>query len=132
MFMKQVNCSIMIKDEKVPVVKEEASLKDVIIEITSKRLGTTCVINDRGFLTGIITDGDLRRLLEKTLDIKDLTAKDIMTRKPKVLRENYLASFALQQMENYKITSLIITDDESKPIGIVHLHDLINLGLQQR
>jgi len=55
-----------------------------------------------------------------------------MTRKPKVLRENYLASFALQQMENYKITSLIITDDESKPIGIVHLHDLINLGLQQR
>ncbi|HAB52892.1 MAG TPA: D-arabinose 5-phosphate isomerase [Ignavibacteriales bacterium] len=123
---------IMIKDEKVPIVKEDASLKDVIIEITSKRLGTTCVINDRGFLTGIITDGDLRRLLEKTLDIKDLTAKDIMTRKPKVLRENYLASFALQQMENYKITSLIITDDESKPIGIVHLHDLINLGLQQR
>lgn len=123
---------IMIKDERVPIVEEDASLKDVIIEITSKRLGTTCVVDSKGVLTGIVTDGDLRRLLEKTLDIKDLMAKDIMTRKPKVLRENYLASFALQQMENYKITSLIITDDEDKPIGIVHLHDLINLGLQQR
>lgn len=123
---------IMIKDERVPIVEEDASLKDVIIEITSKRLGTTCVVNGSGTLTGIITDGDLRRLLEKTLEIKNLTAKDVMTRKPKVLKENYLASFALQQMENYKITSLIITDDTNKPIGIVHLHDLINLGLQQR
>lgn len=123
---------IMIKDERVPIVEEEASLKDVIIEITTKRLGTTCVVNNKGVLTGIVTDGDLRRLLEKTLDIKDLIAKDIMTIKPKVLKESYLASFALQQMENFKITSLIITDDENKPVGIVHLHDLINLGLQQR
>jgi len=123
---------IMIKDERVPIVEEDASLKDVIIEITSKRLGTTCVVNSSGVLTGIITDGDLRRLLEKTLEIKNLIAKDVMTRKPKVLKENYLASFALQQMENYKITSLIITGDGNKPIGIVHLHDLINLGLQQR
>lgn len=123
---------IMIKGDRIPIVIEEASLKDVIIEITSKRLGTTCVINDTGILAGIITDGDLRRLLEKTLDIKDLTAKDIMTKKPKVLKENYLASFALQQMENYKITTLVITDDVNKPVGIIHLHDLINLGLQQR
>jgi arabinose-5-phosphate isomerase len=123
---------IMIKGERIPIVRENTSLKDVIIEITSKRLGTTCVLNDRGILTGIVTDGDLRRLLEKTLDIKDLTAKDVMTKKPKVLKESFLASFALQQMENYKITSLIIVDDENKPIGLVHLHDLINLGLQQR
>jgi arabinose-5-phosphate isomerase len=123
---------IMIKGDKIPIVNENASLKDVIIEITSKRLGTTCVTNDNGILLGIITDGDLRRLLEKTLEIKDLKAKDIMTRKPKVLKENYLASFALQQMENYKITSLIIIDDFIKPAGIIHLHDLINLGLQQR
>lgn len=123
---------IMIKGERIPIVKEETSLKDVIIEITSKRLGTTCVVDEKGILTGIVTDGDLRRLLEKTLDIKNLKAKDVMTKKPKVLKENYLASFALQQMENYKITSLIITDNENKPSGIVHLHDLINLGLQQR
>ncbi len=123
---------IMIKGEKIPVVKEETLFKDVVFEITSKRLGTTCVVNKKGVLTGIITDGDLRRLLERTLDIKDLRAKDIMTNNPKVMKENYLASFALQQMENFKITTLIITDDINKPIGIIHLHDLINLGLQPR
>ena len=123
---------LMIKGDNVPVVKKDTSIKDTILEITSKRLGATCVVDNNGILTGIITDGDLRRLLERTLDIKDLTTKDIMTRKPKVLKENYLASFALQQMENYKITSLVIIDDHNKPVGIIHLHDLINLGLRPR
>lgn len=123
---------IMITGEKMPLVDEDTSLKDVIIEITSKRLGVTGVVNKAGLLTGIITDGDLRRLLEKTLDIKNLTAKEVMTRNPKIMKEDYLASFALQQMENFKITSLIITSDDNKPIGIIHLHDLINLGLQRR
>ena len=123
---------IMITGEKIPLVDEDTSLKDVIIEITSKRLGVTGVVNKEGLLTGIVTDGDLRRLLEKTLDIKNLTANEVMTRNPKVMKEDYLASFALQQMENFKITSLIITSDENKPIGIIHLHDLINLGLQRR
>lgn len=123
---------IMISGERVPIVIEEASLKDVILEITSKRLGTTCVVNSKGILTGVITDGDLRRLLEKTLEIKNLVARDIMTKNPKVINEDILASFALQQMENFKITAMIVINDSSKPIGIVHLHDLINLGLQQR
>ncbi|MHB1688514.1 MAG: KpsF/GutQ family sugar-phosphate isomerase [Ignavibacteriaceae bacterium] len=123
---------IMITGDKIPIVKEDTSIKDVILEITSKRLGTTCVTNNEGVLTGIITDGDLRRLLEKTLEIKNLTAKDIMTRNPKVMKENYLASFALQQMENFKITALVIINDDGQPAGIVHLHDLINLGLRQR
>lgn len=123
---------IMIQGNSVPVVNESASIKDVILEITSKRLGTTCVVNSKGTLTGVITDGDLRRLLEKTMEIKDLTAKDIMTVNPKVMNDEYLASFALQQMENFKITAMIIIDDENKPIGIIHLHDLINLGLRQR
>lgn len=123
---------IMIKGDKIPMVHENSSIKDVIFEITSKRLGTTCVVNDKNVLVGIITDGDLRRLLERTLEIKNLYAKDIMTVKPKVMKEEYLASFALQQMENYKITTLIIVDDKNHPIGIVHLHDLINLGLQRR
>jgi arabinose-5-phosphate isomerase len=123
---------IMHKDDKVPIVKEDTPFKDVIFEITSKRLGATAVVDENGFLKGVITDGDLRRLLEKTLDIKDLKSKDIMTKKPKVMREHYLASFALQSMENYKITTLIITDSANKPVGIVHLHDLVNLGLRQR
>jgi arabinose-5-phosphate isomerase len=123
---------IMFTGEKIPAVSVDASIKDVILEITSKRLGTTCVIDEQGILKGIITDGDLRRLLERTLEIKNLKASDILTKNPKVMRQEYLASFALQQMENYKITTLIIVDDSHKPIGIVHLHDLINLGLSSR
>lgn len=123
---------IMITGDKIPLVHVDTSLKDVIIEITSKRLGVTGVLDGNGILTGIITDGDLRRLLEKTLEIKNFTAIEVMTKNPKVMKEDFLASFALQQMENFKITSLIITDDVNKPIGIIHLHDLINLGLQRR
>ncbi|MDR3628361.1 MAG: KpsF/GutQ family sugar-phosphate isomerase [Ignavibacteriaceae bacterium] len=123
---------IMIKGNDIPTVHEDTSIKDVILEITSKRLGTTTVVDKNGLLTGVITDGDLRRLLERTLDIKDLVAKDIMTKNPKVMKGDYLASFALQQMENFKITAMIIIDDENKPVGLIHLHDLVNLGLRQR
>lgn len=123
---------IMIKNEHVPIVAEDAPMKDIIIEMTGKRLGMTCVVDTNGVLSGIITDGDLRRLLEKTMEIKELKAKDIMTGNPKVTGKDYLASFALQTMETYKITSLVVVDDEKKPEGIVHLHDLVNLGLQRR
>ena len=123
---------IMISGEGVPIVNENAQLKDVIFEMTSKRLGTTSVVDAQGKLRGVITDGDLRRLLERTMDINGLTAKDVMSKNPKVLQADYLASFALQQMENYNITTLIIIDEKNIPTGIVHLHDLIKLGLQNR
>ena len=123
---------IMISGKDIPVVSEKESIKDAILMITSKRLGTTCVVNNEGVLTGIITDGDLRRLLEKTLEIKNLTAKDIMTKNPKTINKDFLASFALQQMENFNITSIIVVDKLNKPEGIVHLHDLVKLGLQSR
>lgn len=123
---------IMITGKDIPIVDENTSLKDSILMITSKRLGATCVVNGEGVLTGIITDGDLRRLLEKTLDIKSLTAKDVMTKKPKTINKDFLASFALQQMENFNITSIIVVDKLNKPEGILHLHDLVKLGLQSR
>lgn len=123
---------IMYKEKDVPIVKESTSLKDSILEITSKRLGTTCVVNDEGVLTGIITDGDLRRLLEKSLEIKSLTAKDVMTQNPKTIRSEFLASFAIQVMEKFKITSLIVINEKNQPVGIVHLHDLVKLGLQSK
>ncbi|PIP79579.1 MAG: D-arabinose 5-phosphate isomerase [Ignavibacteria bacterium CG22_combo_CG10-13_8_21_14_all_37_15] len=123
---------IMISGDQVPIVNENASLKDSILEITSKRLGTTCVVDDNGVLLGIITDGDLRRLLEKTLEIRSYKAKDVMSKNPKVITADLLASFALQQMENHKITTLVVVDTESKPIGIIHMHDLVNIGLKQR
>jgi arabinose-5-phosphate isomerase len=123
---------IMISGDGVPVVKEDAELKDVIFEMTSKRLGTTSVVDVGGKLKGVITDGDLRRLLERTMDLNGLTAKDVMSKNPKVMQAEYLASFALQQMESHHITTLIIIDEKNNPTGIVHLHDLIKLGLQNR
>ncbi|HPN38467.1 MAG TPA: KpsF/GutQ family sugar-phosphate isomerase [Melioribacteraceae bacterium] len=123
---------IMYTGTDVPIVKEDSSLKDTIIEITGKRLGTTAVINSDNKLTGIITDGDLRRLLEKTTTIENLKAKDIMSKNPKTISSEFLASFALQQMEKFSITSLIVIDENNFPIGIIHLHDLVRLGLQTR
>lgn len=123
---------IMTKGDGIPIVKESASIKDIILEMTSKRLGATCVVNNDGKLSGVITDGDLRRLLEKTMDVKNLVATDIMSKNPKVTDRDFLASFALQIMESHKITSLIVADGNKKPVGIIHLHDLVNLGLQRR
>jgi arabinose-5-phosphate isomerase len=123
---------IMVKGSDIPLVTLETSMKDTILEITSKRLGVTCVVNNDGVLSGVITDGDLRRVLEKTLNIENFCAKDIMTSNPKTIKSSFLASFALQQMEKFKITSLVVSDESGKPEGIVHLHDLVNLGIQSR
>lgn len=123
---------IMYKGDQVPIVNENSALKDAIFEMTTKRLGATSVVNDKGELSGVLTDGDLRRLLEKRSDIVNVLVKDVMSINPKTISGEYLASFALQQMENFKITSIIVVDDNNKPVGIVHLHELIEIGLQRR
>jgi arabinose-5-phosphate isomerase len=107
---------IMVKDNAIPVVNQNSSLKDAILEITSKRLGVTSVVDESKKLVGIITDGDLRRLLEKTPEIRNLKASDVMSRNPKTI----------------KITSLVVIDEGNKPIGFIHLHELVKLGLQAR
>jgi arabinose-5-phosphate isomerase len=123
---------IMYKDNDIPKVFESTPLKDAIFEMTSKRLGMTSVVDEKGILLGIITDGDLRRLLEKDADISKLVAKEAMTPNPKTIEPDFLASFALQTMENYNITSLIVADRNKIPVGVVHLHDLVKLGLKHR
>ena len=123
---------IMYKNDDLPVVNQNAPIKDTILEMTEKRLGATCIIDDNNHLVGIVTDGDLRRQLEKSLDLKNLKAVDLMTRNPKTIDSESLASFALQKMENYSITSLIAVNGSQEPVGIVHLHDLVKLGLQRR
>jgi len=120
---------MMVSGPAVPVVNRSVPLKDAILEITSKRLGATCVVDDDGKLVGIITDGDLRRLLQNTTDVTRLTAENPMTRHPKTIRKNVLAAVALQEMESYNITQLIVVDDQNAPIGMVHLHDLVKAGL---
>jgi arabinose-5-phosphate isomerase len=123
---------MMVKGDAVPIVQETVSLKDAIIEMTTKRLGATCIVDGNGILTGVITDGDLRRLLGRTLNVNSLTARDVMSKNPKTIGPGTLAATAMQQMEMFSITQLIITDDEQKPIGMVHLHDLVKAGLSQR
>lgn len=84
----------MIKGDKVPVVREETSFKETIFEITSKRLGMTCVVDEENKLTGIITDGDLRRLLEKSQDLNGIKAGEMMTSKPKTISPHYRLCFS--------------------------------------
>ncbi|MDT8323838.1 MAG: KpsF/GutQ family sugar-phosphate isomerase [Bacteroidota bacterium] len=120
---------LMNSGERMPVVHQAVALKDAILEITSKRLGATCVVDDAGQLVGIITDGDLRRLLERDTDMTTLLAVDVMNDRPKTIFPQTLASSALELMERHKITQLIVTDELRVPRGIVHMHDLIQLGL---
>jgi arabinose-5-phosphate isomerase len=120
---------MMVSGKNVPVVKNDVSLRDVILEITSKRLGATCVIDGSGVLVGIVTDGDLRRLLQKTTDLTHQTAEMVMTCNPKTISKDVLAAMALQEMESFKITQLIVVDDKHRPIGIIHLHELVEAGL---
>jgi len=120
---------IMHIGDEIPMVSEETNMKEVILEMTSKRLGTTSVVNEKGELVGIFTDGDLRRLVEKTDEIFDLKAKQAMTKNPKTIDSDELAAKALNMMESYSITSLIITNGKKEPIGIVHLHDILKAGV---
>ena len=120
---------VMHTGEEIPVVVESTNFKDTILEMTSKRLGVTAVVDDDGRLSGIITDGDLRRLVERTDRLFSLTARDAMTPKPKTITADALAAEAVNTMERYSITSLIITDGGHRPTGIVHLHDLLKAGV---
>jgi arabinose-5-phosphate isomerase len=120
---------LMIRNSEIPKVKENTTFKDFVFEISSKRLGCTCVIDAKGKLKGVITDGDIRRLLQNNDQVSDVKAKDIMNRTPKTINDKMLGETALELMEKYSITQLIITDKKKEPIGIVHLHDLVKAGL---
>ncbi len=114
-----------------PMVSEKALMKDAVFEITSKRLGVTAVCNTEGHLVGVITDGDLRRALEKFSDLFNRKASEVMTRNPKWIEKDALAAKAVQRMEEYSITSLFVFDKagDKVPVGIIHLHDLLKAGV---
>jgi len=121
---------LMHRGDQIPLVNEETPMKDALFEITSKRLGVTAVVDARGILVGVITDGDLRRGLESKGDIFRLKAKDLMTRNPKTIVTDLLAAEAVHVMEQYPITSLFVVENGSnRPIGVIHLHDLIKAGI---
>ena len=115
-------------DHEKPEVKTEATVKEVIMEMTRKRLGVTGVTGADGKLVGIITDGDLRRMLEKSDSIQHITARDIMSQNPKTVKPSEMAVSALDIMRKNSITQLVVAENEAY-LGILHLHDLVKEGL---
>ena len=113
---------------ELPLVRSETLLKDVILEISSKRLGCTAVVDDAHRLLGIITDGDLRRMLQKDINITNVRAVDIMSRTPKKIEKEEFAVKALHQMQENNITQLVVMDGD-KIAGFIHLHDLLKEGI---
>jgi arabinose-5-phosphate isomerase len=115
------------KNNEVPSVQSNENIKNVIIEISRKRLGATAVLEGEE-LIGIITDGDLRRMLEKGIKIEEVMAKDIMNKSPKMINASELAIEALKMMEQHNITQLIVVEQRSY-IGIIHMHDILKEGI---
>jgi arabinose-5-phosphate isomerase len=113
---------------EVPAVFGSDSLQKTIIEMTTKRLGATAVLDDSNTLIGVITDGDLRRLLQRDVNLKAITAADMMSHHPKTIEADILAVEALQIMRELSISQLIVLDNQ-KYVGMVHLHDLLKEGL---
>lgn len=118
---------LMHPGEQLPLVFQDTAMKDVIFEITSKRLGVTAVVNGDGDLVGVVTDGDLRRAIERYENVLSKCASDVMTKNPKVIKKDALAAYALKKMEEFSITSLFVIDKEGDkhPVGIIHIHDLL-------
>ncbi len=118
----------LLGKDQIPKVNQDSGLTDIIMEISSKRLGATAVVDQEDRLVGIITDGDLRRMLQKTLDIQSLKAIDIMTANPKTIAKDEFAVKAYNLMRNHNITQLVAMDGE-KIAGFVHIHELMKEGI---
>lgn len=109
-----------------PIVNETTDMKKTIIEMTKKKLGFAVVVDKNGKLVGCISDGDLRRVIQKHSNIFDYKAKDCMLKDPKTISKDVFAYEALDIMEKYSITSLIITNENREPSGLIHIHDILN------
>lgn len=115
--------------DALPVVQSNATIGTALIEVTAKKLGMTCVVDDNGVLVGIYTDGDIRRTLTQNRDIHTTLIADVMTTHCKTVHPGLLAAEALTLMQKHVITSLIVIDDMNRPIAVVHLHDLLRAGV---
>lgn len=123
--LKRVS-DLMHTGEEMPILEENSNMQAVLLEMTSKRLGCVGFINQQGELTGMLTDGDLRRCLTPT--ILEKKANDVMTRNPKTISPEAMTAEALKIMHDKKITNLFVLEDK-KPIGVIHIHDLLNNGV---
>jgi arabinose-5-phosphate isomerase len=120
---------LMHKDIEIPIVQSNQFMREALYEMTNKRLGMTCVVDNKGKLAGIITDGDLRRLLEKYNNLLSEKIEDVMVQNPKTISQDEIAAKAVEIMERFAITSLICVDESNRPVGVIHLHDLLKAGV---
>ena len=120
---------LMITGDRIPVLSENTTFLDTIQFISDKRLGCAIMVDNNGIMTGILTDGDIRRTLLKYNNTSSLIAKEVMTKNPKVILSTDLAAKALHIMEKHSITSLAVCDNAGKPTGLIHIHDLLRAGV---
>ena len=120
---------LMIKEERLPIVKSGNLFKNAITEISDKKLGMAVVVDDNDKTVGILTDGDIRRTLIRYTDISGLKVQDVMTINPKTIEKDTIAAKALQIMEKYSITSIVINRKDNTPEGVIHIHDLLKAGV---
>ncbi|GAA5177324.1 KpsF/GutQ family sugar-phosphate isomerase [Modicisalibacter zincidurans] len=120
---------LMHSGARLPSVVIGSPLREALLEITHKGLGFTCVVDEKGRLAGVYTDGDLRRTLDQHGDLRALRVDDVMTRGGKRIRADILAAEAVRLMEDNRITALAVVDDDDRPIGAIHMHDLLVSGV---
>jgi len=120
---------LMHQGEALPRVSATASAKEAIKEMTTKKLGMTTLVDAKGRLAGVVTDGDLRRFLQKGYSLAGAKARNLGSKAPRTIRADALAAKALQIMEQYSITSLVVVDERSRLAGVIHLHDLLKSGI---
>lgn len=121
---------LMYSGDQLPLLKEDSLFSDVILEMNHKRFGAVCIVDSDGILKGLVTEGDLRRELEKGEGILKTKASDAMSVSPKVAAPESLAVEALAILEQHNILQIIVVDDDNKPIGMLHLHDLLEAGIK--
>ena len=125
----KVSDLMMSEDRKLPIASEDMNFLELIKLISDYRLGMAMIVDSSGRLSGMLTDGDIRRTLLKYTDVSKLSAKDVMTVNPKTMQAKDFAASALHLMEKYSITALPVVDDDNKPTGVVHIHDILKAGV---
>ena len=121
---------LMLKDKnELPIVHENDTFIETVDLISKKKLGCALIVDEKGSLSGLLTDGDIRRILLRYPDVSILSTKEVMTKNPKTISPDSMAIKALAFMEKYSITSLAVCDEDNKPIGVIHIHDLLKAGV---
>ena len=120
---------IMHSGDALPVITVDVPLKNALLEMTAKGLGMTAVIDDEGKVAGVFTDGDLRRALERALDLHQSQVRDLMTKNPKTISQDALAVAAVEKMETLKINGLLVVDEDDRLVGALNMHDLLRAGV---